>query len=54
MAYDWHGGALPQVRLTRAMGAMPVAWTVRSQKELEACGERFDRFIFEAFVPQGE
>ena len=54
VAYDWHGGAMPQVRLTRAMGAVPVAWTVRSQGELAECAEQFDRFIFESFVPQGE
>ena len=54
VAYDWHGGAMPQVRLTSSMGAMPVAWTVRSQEEYEACAERFDRCIFESFVPQAE
>ncbi|MBW3095649.1 hypothetical protein KIH75_09990, partial [Bifidobacterium sp. 64T4] len=52
VAYDWRGGVLPQVRLTRAMGAMPVAWTVRSQDEYAQCSDQFDRCIFEAFVPQ--
>lgn len=52
VAYDWRGGVLPQVRLTRAMGAMPVAWTVRSQDEYAQCADHFDRCIFEAFIPQ--
>lgn len=52
VAYDWRGGVLPQVRLTRAMGAMPVSWTVRSQDEYAQCADHFDRCIFEAFTPQ--
>lgn len=52
VAYDWRGGVLPQVRLTRAMGAMPVSWTVRSQDEYAQCADHFDRCIFEAFIPQ--
>ena len=34
VAYDWTGGASPQVRLARSMGAMPVSWAVRSSDEL--------------------
>ena len=51
VAYDWTGGASPQVRLARSMGAMPVSWTVRSSDELAQCAPYFDRHIFEAFVP---
>lgn len=51
VAYDWHGGNSPQVRLTRFMGAVPVSWTVRSRDELARCGTWFDHHIFEAFVP---
>ncbi|MBT1179335.1 glycerophosphodiester phosphodiesterase family protein [Bifidobacterium vespertilionis] len=51
IAYDWHGGDSPQVRLARAMGATTVSWTVRSSAELEESAPHFDRFIFEAFVP---
>lgn len=51
VAYDWHGGASPQVRLARAMGAVPVSWTVRSRDELAQCDAWFDHHIFEAFVP---
>jgi len=52
VAYDWTGGASPQVRLARSMGAMPVSWTVRSSDELAQCAPPyFDRHIFEAFGP---
>ena len=51
VAYDWHGGALPQVKLARAMGASAVSWTVRSHDELAECEGYFDHHIFEAFVP---
>lgn len=51
VAYDWRGGASPQVRLARAMGAVPVSWTVRSRDELAECDEWFDHHIFESFVP---
>ncbi|KAB8290948.1 glycerophosphodiester phosphodiesterase family protein [Bifidobacterium avesanii] len=52
IAYDWHGGDTPQVRLARAMGATTVSWTVRSSAELGESEPYFDRFIFEAFVPR--
>ena len=51
VAYDWTGGASPQVRLARSMGTMPVSWTVRSSDELAQCAPYFDRHIFEAFGP---
>jgi len=51
VAYDWTGGASPQVRLARSMGAMPVSWTVRNSDELAQCAPYFDRLIFEAFGP---
>ena len=39
-------------RLTRAYGATAVAWTIRSQKELDKNRKKFDLFIFEGFVPK--
>lgn len=51
VAYDWHGGSKPQVRLTRAMGATPVSWTVRNRDEVAECGEWFDVHVFESFIP---
>ena len=39
-------------RLTRAFGATAVAWTIRSQQELDTNRKKFDLFIFEGFVPK--
>ena len=47
IAYDWSGGNSPQMRLARAMGAVPVSWTVRSSDELAQCDDWFDHHIFE-------
>lgn len=51
VAYDWRGGNRPQMRLARALGAVPVSWTVRSADELAQCDDWFDHHIFESFVP---
>lgn len=40
-------------RLCRALGAVAVAWTVRSVRELACARGRFDAFIFEYFEPGG-
>ncbi len=34
--------------------ALSVAWTIRSQEELDACRDDFDLFIFEGFRPKGQ
>ena len=39
-------------RLTRLFGAVAVAWTIRSQEELDRNRENFDLFIFEGFCPR--
>ena len=36
---------------TKFFKAKPVAWTIRSQAELDAAKEHFDIFIFEKFTP---
>lgn len=51
IAYDWKGGALPQMRISRAMGATAVSWTLRSSDDYAQCDTQFDRHIFEAFLP---
>ena len=39
-------------RLCRSLfKSLSVAWTIRSQEELDACREDFDLFIFEGFMP---
>jgi hypothetical protein len=32
-------------------GCTSVAWTIKSQKELDARGKDFDAFIFDSFIP---
>lgn len=39
-------------RLTRMLGATAVAWTIRSQEELDRNKKKFDLFIFEGFRPK--
>lgn len=39
-------------RLTRFFGATAVAWTIRSQEELDRNRHNFDLFIFEGFRPR--
>ena len=36
---------------TKMMGALPVAWTIRSQEEMDVAKSDFHVFIFEGFVP---
>ena len=38
--------------LTRMWGATAVAWTIRSQEELDRNRKKFDLFIFEGFQPK--
>ena len=47
VAYDLHGRRRVAFRLARALGAIPVAWTVRNAKELEIARKGFVSFIFE-------
>lgn len=39
-------------KLTRMWGATAVAWTIRSQEELDRNRKKFDLFIFEGFLPK--
>ena len=53
LAYDFSSEArfnLP-VRLVRLMHPWMVAWTIRSQEELDRCRTGYDIAIFERFVP---
>lgn len=47
IAYEHHGSGRLAFRLARALGGIPVAWTVRSKSELEKAKKRFVSFIFE-------
>ena len=53
IAYDHHAkGNLSRVLCRRLFGALSVAWTIRSQQELDAARGDFDLFIFEQFIPR--
>ena len=52
IAYDHHSkGNISRVLCRRVFGALSVAWTLRSQQELDAAKDDFDLFIFEQFIP---
>ncbi|MEE1296838.1 MAG: glycerophosphodiester phosphodiesterase family protein [Bifidobacterium sp.] len=51
VAYDYRNGSSKALRLVREMGALAVAWTVRSGQEYDQALPYFDRFVFEAYVP---
>lgn len=42
---------LSRVLCRKMYSALSVAWTVKSQKELDECRRDFDLFIFEGFIP---
>ena len=53
IAYDHkHKGNISRVLLRKVFGALSVAWTIRSQQELDAARNDFDLFIFEQFIPR--
>ena len=53
IAYDHHAkDNFSRVLCTKLFGALPVAWTLRSQQELDAAKDDFDLFIFEQFIPK--
>lgn len=54
IAYDHHHKENPSRRLCQHLyRALCVAWTIRSQKELEGSRDAFSLFIFEGFLPKG-
>lgn len=52
VAYSHKSAGNISRRLTRAFGATAVAWTIRSQEELDRNRKQFDLFIFEGFRPK--
>ena len=52
IAYDHHSMENLSFRLaTKGFGALPVAWTIKSEAELAGARKRFRLFIFDSFVP---
>lgn len=52
VAMDWHMWDSVTAAAAGDMGAQRVAWTVRTAQEALQCVDRFDRIIFEGFIPQ--
>lgn len=53
IAYNHHNkGNLSRTLCRKVFGALSVAWTIRSQQELDAAKDDFDLFIFEQFIPK--
>lgn len=54
IAYKHSDASNLSFRLTKRMGALSVAWTIKSQTQLEAAKKHFDLFIFDSFIPKKE
>lgn len=53
IAYDHlHKGNFSRILCTRLFGALSVAWTIRSQAQMDEGREDFSLFIFEGFIPR--
>lgn len=53
IAYNWlYRNDLSRRICCGVYGALPVAWTIRSQEELDTCRKDFKLFIFEGFIPK--
>ncbi|MCD8326751.1 MAG: glycerophosphodiester phosphodiesterase [Lachnospiraceae bacterium] len=53
IAYDHHAADNLSFRIaTKLLGALPVAWTIRSEEELENARKSFQIFIFDSFIPK--
>ena len=54
LAYNHEHSASYPLWLWRALlGAVPVAWTLKSQADLDRARHRFEVFIFDSFLPDG-
>lgn len=54
IAYNHEFSEEPGRRICRRLYRHPAAaWTIRSEEELAAAGEKFDVFIFDSFLPTG-
>lgn len=54
IAYKHSDASNLSFRLTKRMGALSVAWTIKSQMQLEEAKKHFDLFIFDSFIPKKE
>lgn len=54
IAYKHSDASNLSFRLTKRMGALSVAWTIKNQTQLEEAKKHFDLFIFDSFIPKKE
>ena len=53
IAYDWNGhNELSRVLCCKLFKATAVAWTIKSNEELQKMKKHFELFIFDSFVPE--
>ncbi len=52
VSYDQWGKNYLPFKLVKKLGAFPVGWTFRSQKQEDDCKEDFNTFIFEDYIPK--
>ena len=53
IAYDHlHKSNISRTLCQHLYKALSVAWTIRSQEQLDASRKQFDLFIFEGFIPK--
>ena len=53
IAYDHlHKGNISRTICQHLYGALSVAWTIKSQEQLDHSRKQFDLFIFEGFIPK--
>ena len=53
IAYDHlHKGNISRTLCQKLYHALSVAWTIKSQEQLDASRKQFDLFIFEGFIPK--
>ncbi len=52
IAYQHSDASNLSRRVARRLGALSVAWTIKSQEQLEEARKHFDLFIFDSFIPK--
>ena len=52
LSFDFQGKKSFMRRVVTLLGAFPVAWTFKSQKDIDDCKKDFKTYIFEEFIPK--
>lgn len=52
IAYQHSDASNLSRRICRKLGALSVAWTIKSQEQLKTAKDQFDLFIFDSFIPK--